>query len=165
MLLKNFILLSSFTTLGAISNLLSFFYTPCIIEKIKHFSGLIFSYIFTGGSLRYGPRVSTQLLVFPISIRVDNEHLFTETEVNSYKTYCFTEVSVNVYFITYQKSKKRKNKANLIRKYTKYFINFLKNVKFNYVHNVFGYPNVACLHDGARDIFLYDECADATETV
>ena len=53
-----------------------------------------------------------------------------------HKTYCFPEVSVNKYFITYQESKKRKNKANFIRKYMKYFINFLKNIKFNYVHNV-----------------------------
>ena len=68
-----------------------------------------------------------------------------------HKTYCFPEVSVNKYFIIYQESKKRKNKANFIRKYMKYFINFLKNVKFNAVHNVihktfavFGSPKVAC---------------------
>ena len=48
----------------------------------------------------------------------------------------FPEVSVSKYFIIYQESKKRKNKANFIRKYMKYFINFLKNVKFNPVHNV-----------------------------
>ena len=53
-----------------------------------------------------------------------------------HKTYCFHEVSVNKYFIIYQESKKRKNKANFIRKYMKYFINFLKNIKFNSVHNV-----------------------------
>ena len=40
----------------------------------------------------------------------------------------------------------------------KYFINFLKNVKFNAVHNVihktfavFGCPKVACSRDGARE--------------
>ena len=78
-----------------------------------------------------------------------------------HKTCCFLEVSVNKYFIIYQKSKKRKNKANFIAKYMKYFINFLKNVKFNAVHNVihktfavFGCPKVACSRDGARDFFL-----------
>ena len=75
--------------------------------------------------------------------------------------YCFPEVSVNKYFIIYQESKKRKNKANFIRKYMKYFINFLKNVKFNSVHNViqktfagFGCPKVAFSPDGARDFFV-----------
>ena len=65
------------------------------------------------------------------------------------------------YFITYQESKKRKNKANFIRKYMKYFINFLNNIKFNSVHNVihktfagFGCPKVACFRDGARDFFV-----------
>ena len=65
------------------------------------------------------------------------------------------------YFIIYQESKKRKKKANFIRKYMKYFINFLKKVKFNAVHNVihktfavFGYPKVACSGDVARDFFL-----------
>ena len=79
-----------------------------------------------------------------------------------HKTYCFPEVSVNKYFIIYQESKKRKNKANFIRKYMKYFINFLKNVKFNAVHDVihktfavFGCPKVACSRDGARDFFCY----------
>ena len=38
--------------------------------------------------------------------------------------------------IVYQESKKRKDKANFIRKYIKYFNNFSKNVKFNSVHNV-----------------------------
>ena len=33
---------------------------------------------------------------------------------------------LNEYFIIYQESKKRKNKANFMRKYMKYFINFLK---------------------------------------
>ena len=54
-----------------------------------------------------------------------------------------------------------KHKVNFIRKYMKYFINFLKNVKFNAVHNVihktfvvFGYPKVACSRDGARDFFV-----------
>ena len=41
----------------------------------------------------------------------------------------------------------------------KYFINFLKNVKFNAVHNVihavFGCPKVACSRDDARDFFCY----------
>ena len=37
--------------------------------------------------------------------------------------------------IVYQESKKRKDKANFIRK-KKYFNNFSKNVKFNSVHNV-----------------------------
>ena len=36
----------------------------------------------------------------------------------------------------------KKNKANFIRKYMKYFINFLKNVKFHSVRNVFGCPKV-----------------------
>ena len=43
----------------------------------------------------------------------------------------------------------------------KYFIIFLKNVKFNSVHNViyktlvgFGCPKVACSRDGARDFFV-----------
>ena len=51
-----------------------------------------------------------------------------------HKTYCFPEVSVNKYFIINQESKKRKNRANFVRKYMKYFINFLKNFKFNSVH-------------------------------
>ena len=73
-----------------------------------------------------------------------------------------SRVSVNKYSIIYQESKKRKNKANFIRKYMKYFINFLKNVKFNSVHNVihktfagFGCPKSACSRDGARDSFLF----------
>ena len=53
--------------------------------------------------------------------------------IEAHKTYYFPEVSVNKYFIVYQESKKRKSKANLIQKYLKYFINFLKNVKFNAV--------------------------------
>ena len=64
-------------------------------------------------------------------------------------------------FIIYQESKKRKNRANFIRKYIKYFINFLKNVKFIAVHNVihktfagFGCPKVVCSRDGARDFFV-----------
>ena len=48
-----------------------------------------------------------------------------------HKTYCFPEVSVNKYFIIYQESKKRKDKANFIQKYLKYFINFVENGKFN----------------------------------
>ena len=63
----------------------------------------------------------------------------------------------------------------------KYFINFLKNFKFNAVHNVihktfavFGCPKVACPRDGARDFFfvnspvnnaLSPSRADARETV
>ena len=42
-------------------------------------------------------------------------------------------VSVNKYFIIYQESKKRKDKANFIQKYLKYFISFVKNGKFNAV--------------------------------
>ena len=44
----------------------------------------------------------------------------------------------------------------------KYFINFLKSVKLNSVHNVihktfavFGCPKVACSHDDARDFLLF----------
>ena len=48
-----------------------------------------------------------------------------------HKTYCFPEVSVNKYFIIYQESKKRKDKANFIQKYLKYFIDFVENGKFN----------------------------------
>ena len=62
----------------------------------------------------------------------------------------------------------------------KYFINFLKNVEFNSVHNVihktftvFDCPKVACSRDGARDSFCYlrvdnalsPSRADARETV
>ena len=43
----------------------------------------------------------------------------------------------------------------------KYFINFLKNFKFNSVQNVihktfavFGCPKAACSRDGARDFFV-----------
>ena len=39
-------------------------------------------------------------------------------------------------YTNYQESKKRKNKANCIRKYIKYFLNFVKNIKFNSVHSV-----------------------------
>ena len=75
---------------------------------------------------------------------------------------------------------KRKNKANFIQKYMKYFGNFLKNIKFNAVHNVirktfavFGCPKVACSRDGSRDFFCYQPVnialspsrADARETV
>ena len=59
------------------------------------------------------------------------------------------------YFIVCQKPKKRKNKANFIRKYLKYFI------KLNFVHSVilktragFGCPEVACSRDGAPDFFV-----------
>ena len=78
-----------------------------------------------------------------------------------HKTYCFPEVLVHKYFIMYQESKERKNKANFVRKYMKYFIKFLKKVKFNSVHNViqktfavFGCPKVACSRYGARDFFV-----------
>ena len=83
----------------------------------------------------------------------------------------------------YQESKKRKNKANVMRKYVKYSINFLKNVKFNSTHDViykifagfregFGCPKVACSRDCARDFFCYSTVnnalspsrADARET-
>ena len=62
----------------------------------------------------------------------------------------------------------------------KYFINFLKTVKFNSVHNVihktlavFSCPKVACSRDGARDFFCYSPVnnalsplrTDARETV
>ena len=57
----------------------------------------------------------------------------TARQSRVHKTYCFPEVSVNKYFIVYQESKKRKNKANFVQKYLKYFINFQKNVKFNRV--------------------------------
>ena len=67
---------------------------------------------------------------------------------------------INNYFIIYQESRKRKNKANFIQEYLKYFIHFLKSVKFNSVHNVihrtfagFGCPKVACSRDCARDFF------------
>ena len=99
-----------------------------------------------------------------------------------HKTYCFPEVSVNKYFIIYQKSKKRK--GNFIRKYINYFINFLKSVKFNSVHTVihktfagfgegFGCPKVACSRDCARGFFCYSPVnnalspsrTDARETV
>ena len=49
-----------------------------------------------------------------------------------HRTYCFPEVSVNKYFDIDTMSQK----ANFIQKYIKYFINFLKSVKFNSVHNV-----------------------------
>ena len=42
-----------------------------------------------------------------------------------------------------------------------YFINFLKNVKFNFAHNVFGCPKVACSRDGARDLFCYSPVNNA----
>ena len=55
-----------------------------------------------------------------------------------------------------------------MRKYMKYFINFLKNVKFNPVHNViyktfavFGCPTFACSRDGARDFFCYSPVNNA----
>ena len=51
----------------------------------------------------------------------------------------------------------------------KYFIDFLKNVKYNSVHNAihktsedFGCTKVACSRDGARDFFVIHRwvCAD-----
>ena len=89
--------------------------------------------------------------------------------------------NTNIYFIIYQESKKRKNRADFVRNYMKYFINFLKNFKFNSVRNVihktfavFGCPKVACSCDGARDFFtgyspvnneLSPSRADARDTV
>ena len=92
-----------------------------------------------------------------------NELLLTETEGNS--MFCAPEtVDVSqgkAEASKNQESKKRKNRANFIRKYMKYFINFLKNIKFNSAHNVihktfavFGCANVACSRDGARDFFV-----------
>ena len=79
----------------------------------------------------------------------------------STKHAAFPRSQVNKYFIIYQESKKRKNKANFVRKYMKYFINFLQNFKFNSVQNVihkafavFGCPKAACSRDGARDFFV-----------
>ena len=102
-----------------------------------------------------------------------------EIEINHVKFFLQLQRS-SKYFIIYQESKKRKNKANFIRKYMKYFINFLKNVKFNAVHSVihktfavFGCPKVACSRDGALYFFCYSlvnnalssSRADARETV
>ena len=53
-----------------------------------------------------------------------------------HKTYCFAEVSVNKYFIIYQKSKKPKNIKEFNGKYMKYLINFLKKNLINSVYNV-----------------------------
>ena len=75
------------------------------------------------------------------------------------------ETSTVEYFIIYQESKKQKNKANFKQKYMNYFINFLKCVKFNSVHNViqktfagfgegFSCPKVACSRHCARDFFF-----------
>ena len=92
-------------------------------------------------------------------LRVHKTYCFPESQsyIPSYiPTYCFPESQSYI-----QESKKRKNEANFIRKYMKYFINFVKNVKFNSVHNVihktfvgFGCPKVACSRDGARDFFV-----------
>ena len=79
-----------------------------------------------------------------------------------HKTYCFSKVSVNKYFIIYQESKKIKRTSyDILLNFIKYFIDFLKNIKFNSVHNVihktfacFGCPKVACSRDGARDFFV-----------
>ena len=64
--------------------------------------------------------------------------------------------------------KKRKNKANVIRKYMKYFINFLRNVRFNSAHNVihktfavFSCPKVACSRDDAHDFVSYSPVNNA----
>ena len=35
-------------------------------------------------------------------------------QLRVHKTYCFPEISVNKYFIIYQESKKRNNKANFV---------------------------------------------------
>ena len=94
--------------------------------------------------------------MFPEARRSQGKH----QQLRVQKTYCLI-FRILKYFIIYQESKKRKNKANFIRKYMKYFINFLKNVKFNSVHNVihktfavFGCPMVACSRDGACDFFV-----------
>ena len=63
------------------------------------------------------------------------------------------ELRLLMFIDIYQESKKRKNKANFIRK---------KPVKFNSVHDVihktfavFGCPMVACSRDGAREVLLF----------
>ena len=69
-----------------------------------------------------------------------------------------------------------KNKAKFTRKYMKYFINFLKNVRSNSVHNaihktfaVSGCRKVACSGDDARDFNVIHALsplrADAREAV
>ena len=94
----------------------------------------------------------------------NNSHLLTETEGNS--MFCGPETvdvsggernekikrtsvdrrgstkytafprSQSISILLYTKSQINEKKVNLIRKYMKYFINFLRNVKFNSVHNV-----------------------------
>ena len=69
----------------------------------------------------------------------------TDRQSRVHKTYCFN-------FIIYQESKERKNKANFIQKYMKYFI--VHNVNHK-TFVVFGCPRVACSRDGARDFLLF----------
>ena len=76
-----------------------------------------------------------------------------EAEGNSTKHTAFPR-SQSISILLYTKSQRNKK----IQRYMKYFINFLKNVKFNAVHNVihktfavFGCPKVACSCDGARE--------------
>ena len=70
-----------------------------------------------------------------------------------HKTYCFPEVSVNKYFIVYQESKKRKIKANFIRKYLTYFINFQKNAIIT-KHSQFSVVQRSHVHVMAHVIFF-----------
>ena len=64
--------------------------------------------------------------------------------------------------LVYTKSQRNEKIKRTSQKYINYFINFLKNVKFNSAHNVihktftvFGCPKVACSRDGARDFLLF----------
>ena len=86
------------------------------------------------------------------------------------------------YFIIYQKPKKRKNKANFVRKYIKYFIKFLKTLNlilytvlfYNFEHSVIlskspppPCPKVACSRDCARDFFVFhsgEQCIIVSRT-
>ena len=86
----------------------------------------------------------------------------------------FPEDTVNKYFIIYQKSKKWQTKANYIRKYMKYFISKINDVKFNLEQQQCQFcPKVASSRDGSRDFFRYSPVnnafspsrADARETV
>ena len=64
--------------------------------------------------------------------------------------------------LVYTKSQRNEKIKRTSQKYINYFINFVKNVKFNSAHNVihktftvFGCPKVACSRDGARDFLLF----------
>ena len=83
--------------------------------------------------------------------------------MKQYVKYLENNVSILLYTKSQRNEKIKRSYASkkFIRKYMKYFINFLKNVKFNSVHNVihktfagFGCPKVACFRDGARDFFV-----------